>query len=136
MLLKTFILTISLYATLLAADKVFYLDPSRLTFYNSKSSCPRGYRLAILDSPQDWLKAGELALNLLGYQKAVWIRYGLGWRGVGNERWSLVTPNTPNSCPFPPKDLKSFCVPFYRFRLSSNRKRIQPKLPSLCEKIA
>lgn len=118
----------------ITSAKRLYLNPTHLTTYNSDSSCPRGYRLAVLDDPKDWKAASQLALGTLGHEKAVWIRFGLGWRGVGNERWSIITPKPKNSCHFPPIDLKSFCIPVYHFRLSPNRKPKCPKLPSICEK--
>ena len=113
----------------------FYLNIRQETIYNDKSSCPEGYRLAQLDDPEDWEKATKLALESLGHEKSVWIRYGLGWRGVGNERWSIITPKKNGSCPFPPKDLESFCVPLRRPKLSPNWHGKRLKLPSICEKI-
>lgn len=117
----------------LIAESELHLDPDYLSNYNSNSSCPSGYRLAILDDPKDWEKATNLALSKVGHEKSVWIRFGLGWRGIGNEQWTILTPKPLNSCKFPPKDLKSFCVPIYHFRLSPRHDN--PKLPSICEKI-
>lgn len=128
-----FVLSVLVLLTSISG-KQLYLNPNHLTTYLSHSSCPSGYRLAILDDPKDWNSASQLALRVLGPQKAAWIRYGLGWRGIGNERWSIITPIPSNSCHFPPKDLKSFCIPIHHFRLSPNLKPNQPKLPSICEK--
>ena len=130
------ILLIVYFSVSLLASKTFYLDPRHVTTFNSEFSCPPGYGLAILDDPEDWKAASELALKVLGYNKSAWIRFGQGWRGIGNERWSLITPKPPNSCQFPPKDLKSFCVPVDRFRLSPETNSKAPKKPSICEKIA
>ena len=121
------------FITMLLADQKFFLDPSKRTKFNVKSSCPKGYHLASLDDPSDWEKATQLAFKVLGPEKAVWIRSGLGWLGTGTERWTIITPKIKGSCKFPPADLESFCVPIYHFRLSPNRKKNQPKLPSICE---
>lgn len=117
------------------AAKKLILHPIQLTTFNLDDSCPKGYRLAILDDPEDWKTATRLALDTLGHNISVWIRFGLGWRGLGNERWSIITPTLPNSCPFPPKDLDSFCIQFDRFRLAPNHGNPQPLLPSICEEI-
>lgn len=115
--------------------KLFFLDIKHKSSYNDKTSCPKGYRLAVLDDPADWERASQLVSKALGPNKSVWIRYGLRWRGLGNEFWSLITPKPPGSCHFPPKSLKSFCVPFYKARLSPNRLGNAHKFPSLCESI-
>lgn len=130
-----FLLSFAVIFKVISSSKQLYLDPTNLKTYNSNSSCPRGYRLAVLDDPKDWKEASKLALRALGHQKAAWIQFGLGWRGIGNERWSILTPKPSNSCHFPPKDLKSFCIPIYHFRLSPNRNPNHPKLPSICERI-
>lgn len=118
-----------------ALSKKLILRTNSKSYYNTKDSCPTGYRLAILDSQEDWNTGTQLALQSLGYNSSVWIRFGLGWRGQGNERWSIITPTPPNSCEFPPKDLDSFCVQFDHFRLSPSWEIPSPQLPSICEEI-
>lgn len=111
----------------------FILNPNNKTIHKHPKSCPEGYELADLSNSTDWNEACQLTLKVLGHAKIVWILRGPNWRGIGNERWSLITPKSSNSCKFPPVDLKSFCVPFYHFRLSPSHNS-QLEIPSLCAK--
>lgn len=115
--------------------KILLLDSERKTTYMAKSSCPDGYKLANLTDPKDWDNAVKLATDTLGPDQSVWIRSGLGWRGLGNEHWTLITAKPKGSCPFPPKSIKEFCVPFDRPRLSPRWDGHTTMLQSVCEKI-
>lgn len=128
-------LIISLLFYIPAIRGTRFLINLNYTRFNSPESCPVGYRLAIVDDPKNWEKATRLVLKTFGHNQAVWIRFGLGWRGVGDERWTIVTPKPKGSCKYPPKSLKSFCVPFHKFRLSPVRNFKNYTLPSLCEKL-
>ena len=112
--------------------KHFYLNTQIKTLYKTTNTCPKGTKLANLDNLRDWNAASEYVIQRLGPNEAVWIRSGLGWKGVGNEHWSLITPNYDKNCHFPPKNLNEFCIPFKRTRLSSSY-NYNAKLPSLCE---
>lgn len=117
-----------------SSRNLMFLINKRLSFYNDTSNCPASYRLANLDNLEDWNRAGQLAFEKLGANKIAWIRSGLGFKGLGNERWSLITQKRQSDCNnFPPKSLKSFCVPFKRPRLSPDL--INSKFPSICEKV-
>lgn len=111
----------------------FLIDPENKTTRSHPKSCPKGYKLANLDSYADWNEACQLALKILGYDESAWIQSGLSWRGIGNEYWSLITPKPPGSCKFPPDDFKSFCIPISHFRLSPSQD-FNLKLASICAK--
>lgn len=135
MVMKLYMLILMLaeHLNILKCDRSsFLLNLDAQSEYNSPECCPEGYSLASLNHEEDWLAATQLALKVLGPNKSVWIRQALNWTGFGGEQWTIITPKSSEQCPsFPPKDLKSFCIPVKHFRLSPNR-IWQRKLPSIC----
>lgn len=115
-------------------DGSLFIDKGALVKQQRRHSCPLNYHLARLDNPGDWEKAVEFTTACLGYNTAVWIAGGLGFRGKGTEQWILVTPshangNQPNT-PLP--DLPQF-VQNRRGKLAINLTSYR-RLASLCAK--
>ena len=114
--------------------KNLIIDKKIETAYNSNRSCPSDYTLARLNTIELWREGLALALNVLGYDKRVWVRQALNMTGNGYQQWMVATPTNPNTCKFPPENLRSFCIPNKKGKLAINN---QPnrKLPNLCMKI-
>lgn len=123
-----FIVSVSVSGTELLVYRV------KKTFYNVPKSCPRGYKLAKLNTNELWKEAVALTLKVMGYDQRIWIRQGLNWTGAGNEEWMIITPTNPKTCIFPPENLQSFCVPNERGKLAVNSNKGR-KLYSLCMKV-
>ena len=109
-----------------------FLVNKELRDFGDHQKCPNGFKLADLNEMADWNLASQLAIEILGPDKMAWINSGWMMKGSGYEQWTLLTPIPKHSCEFPPKDLKSFCLPIYWPRMSPN---FTPgiKLPSICQ---
>lgn len=111
----------------------FLINPNRRTLHNGKRSCPPDYYLAKLNTEELWEAGIAFSLKVMGHGKVVWIKQGLNWSGSGTEEWMILTPTNPETCKFPPKNYKSFCVPINRGKLAVNHLRGRA-VPSLCMK--
>ncbi len=131
--LHSCILVVLTFAFAVSCNVDFILNGKKLTSYNHKMSCPKGYSLAKLNTAELWAEGVELAFKVLGHSQRVWIRQGLNWSGSGVEQWMILTPSDPKTCIFPPKDLKTFCIPHEHPKLALNTKSNR-KAPSLCMK--
>ena len=129
--MKPFLLLIFLMVLSIIEGSKFLINTDPREF-NDPQRCPRGYKLADLNDQTDWQLASQLAIDILGPDKAAWIASGHNFKGSGREQWTLLTPIPPKSCRFPPKDLDSFCLPIYWTRMSPNL-IFGIKFPSICQ---
>lgn len=129
--MNSIILTIEfiLLITSLPISAKFFINTQPRNFGDTQK-CPPGFKLADLNSQVDWKFASKLALDTLGPGKAAWINSGQTFEGTGHEQWTLLTSNA--KCEFPPKDMKSFCLPIFWSRMSPNFDSVI-ELPSICQ---
>lgn len=113
----------------------FYINPQRLTSYKNVRACPRGYELATLNSDDLWKEAVDYTSKVMGFDKRVWVKQALNWKGNGKEQWLIATPTNPLTCKFPPETLDKFCVPNENGKLVVNSVPHR-RVPSLCMKMS
>lgn len=126
------------FHAILFLSSLFFIGCSRFLInteikgFNDPGKCPNGFKLAVLHDQADWHLAAQLAIETLGPSKSAWINSGGRVDGAGNEQWTLITPIPKNSCEYPPKDLRTFCLPIYWAKMSPNMNKCI-KLPSICQ---
>lgn len=126
--------SINYSSVLISATTEFYINPKKVTKYKHRRACPKGYELTTLNSEELWKEAVAYTTKIMGYDKRVWIKQALNWKGNGKEEWLIATPTNPLTCKFPPETLDKFCVPNEHGKLVVNH-LAKRKIPSLCMKL-